>query len=312
MKKRILIAGVTGFLGGALKEYIARREPGIEVLGLTRRRGGSSGLLPADLTDPVKTAALLRRVRPDYVFQFCGGDRGDPAQLFSSQFLATRGLLDAILKTGLLRIRVVIPGSAAEYGRPAAKHRLMTETDALRPESWYGFIKWMQTSLGLFYARRSGLDVVVARIFNVAGAGTPERLVAGQFAFQIARIEAGRRSPVIETNGLSSRRDFIDVADLCAGLLTVARQGRKGETYNICSGRAHSVRELLQRLLKEAGKKNIKVRERRDKGSGSFDVIGSNAKIRKELGWSPTISLAESLRQTLEDHRRRMGGGGGS
>ena len=305
MKKRVLIAGVTGFLGGALKEHLARRAPGMEVIGLTRRRRPGNGLLHADLTDPATTARLLRRVRPDYIFQFCGGDRADPDQLFSSNFLATRGLLDAILETGLSRIRVIIPGSAAEYGRPTAQHRLVTEADSPRPESWYGFIKWMQTSLGLFYARRYDLNVVVARIFNVTGAGTPERLAAGKFASQIARIETGRRSGPIGTHDLSARRDFIDVADACAGIMAVARIGQKGEVYNVCSGRARSVRELLRQLLKQAKRKDIRIQERKNKGSGTFDVIGSNARIRRELGWSPKIGLPESLRQTLDYYRHR-------
>ena len=306
MKKRLLITGVTGFLGGALKEYFSRREKTFEVFGLSRRRQAGEGLFCADPADASQMVRLLRRLQPEYIFPFSGGDRRNPESLFLSQYLVTQCLLEAILKAGLLGARVVIPGSAAEYGRPTASRRLLTEEDQLRPEGWYGFMKFMQTSLGLFYARHFGLNVMVGRIFNVTGTNAPARLAPGKFASDIALIEVGRKVPVIETHDLSGRRDFTDVNDVCAALWVIARRGRRGEVYNICSGRPVSIRGLLQQMLKHSKRRDCEIREHKDETSGTFNVIGANAKIRQQLKWSPRVSLSASLRQTLESHRRRI------
>lgn len=308
-KRRILITGVNGFLGKALWQYLKKYYPGLRVYGLARKPGSHDcNFFICDLKHKNRIEPILTAIEPDYVFHCAGGRMAKRKELWEANVLTTKCLLEAILNMKSARPRIVIPGSAAEYGRMPSGRRKIRESDRCVPLGRYGAVKLEQTSLALGYARR-GMDVVVARIFNVMGDGTPPVLAAGRFAEQIAGIEKGRSGKVIETKNLARKRDFLDIRDVCSALWTVARHGKSEQVYNVCSGRPVTVKKMLRKLLSLSKVRGIAVTEHKDDISSSFDVIGSNAKLRSLSGWSARVRMEQSLKDTLDSYRARMARG---
>lgn len=304
-KRRILITGVNGFLGKALWQYLKRYYPGLRVYGLVRDPGPHDrNFFICDLKHKNRIEPILTAIEPDYVFHCAGGRMAKRKELWEANVLTTKCLLEAIQKMKSARPRIVIPGSAAEYGRMPSRRRLLRESDPSRPLTAYGVMKLKQTKLGLTYVR-SGLDVVVARIFNIMGEGTPSSLVTGSFAEQIAMIQQGATNRIIHTNSLEGKRDFLDIEDVCRALWVVAKYGQKGEIYNICSGHPVAIKELLSRFFFCAKIKDVIVEEDKGDTSSSFDVIGSNQKLKGISQWSPRVGLQRSLTNTLRSYKAK-------
>jgi GDP-4-dehydro-6-deoxy-D-mannose reductase len=194
---------------------------------------------------------------------------------------------------------VVLPGSAAEYGETDEFDGPVAETSPVHPVAPYGVVKAEQTLLALEAASR-GLRVVVARVFNLCGAGTPERLVLGGVAAQLRRIAAGEQEPVVTTGDLSAVRDFIDVGDACAALLALAETGVPGQTYNVCSGRPTVVEDAVRSLVELSGTGATVAARPAAPARGNVPwSVGRNEKLRAATGWSPRTPLTESLAAML-------------
>ncbi|MBI4309707.1 MAG: NAD-dependent epimerase/dehydratase family protein [Candidatus Omnitrophica bacterium] len=299
----ILICGIHGFLGRAMGDYARRVKGKHFVYGLARKKAGpgNARIIECDLNQSGRLRKVLRDIKPDIIFHLAGGRCGGGQETFDANFTSTKNLLETIHGLNVPRSpKIIIPGSAGEYGHVRGK-RLIMEDCRAAPLSWYGFVKLLQTELGLLYARR-GLDVVVARLFNLCGAYTPPSLAIGAFAQQIVAIERGAQ-PVIRTKNLGGKRDVCDVEDVCRGLWAIAQTGRTGEVYNLCSGRPVVFRQLLKEMISYARVKSIRVEEDKQDLSSSFDAVGSNSKLKKITSWSPRISLEQSLKNTLESCR---------
>lgn len=303
MKKTILITGANGFLGSYFLSFLGEKKD-IKIYGvsLSFKNQPRSNLFACDLLRPKEFQSVLQRIKPSYIFHFAGGRYVNDQQTFDANFLTTKNLFESIKVLGLGRkTRVIIPGSAAEYGNIETKNKIV-ENCLPKPMGWYGFVKLLQTQLGVFYAQQD-FDVVIVRMFNVSGACSPISLALGGFAKQIVDIENGA-DPVIKTKNLDGQRDFLDVKDVCRGLWAVALKGKSGQIYNLCSGRSSTIRDLLQQLLQYSTFKGIKIKENKDRASLSFDVIGSNKKIRLATQWASQVSLQQSLKNTLESYRK--------
>lgn len=299
---RILITGVSGFIGSTLWSLL-HQQKGFETFGISHRPPviTRSNIFVCPITDKKRILTILSSVKPDGIIHLAGGKSDNDRETFESNFLGTQCLLEALEETGLRKTRVVIPGTAAEYGNVKG-YRSVTETAIARPINWYGLVKNLQVNLGLFYARR-GMNVVIARIFNVMGYGTPARLALGRFARDIAAIEKKGGRGVLLSGTLNDRRDYLDVDDVSRALVALLRKGRSGEIYNVASGKVYPMRELLHQLIRQSSAKNIVVREKKTGVVPSCNAAGVNAKIKKATGWTPRISIDESLDRTLAFYR---------
>ena len=304
MTKKVLIAGVNGFLGKALREYFKTKQSSFEVFGIDRCEPlPSRQVFSCNLNNKKEVSKIISHLKPDYIFHLASGRAHVKKDLVKNNVLATRSLFEAIVGIDDYYPRIIIPGSAAEYGRAGSATRPTKETMLAKPVSFYGFAKNMQTELGLMYSR-AGLDVVVARIFNVCGYGMPPTLSLGQFSRQIALIEKGKRKPVIQTRNLGMKRDFLDVKDVCTAFLAIAQQGKSGEIYNICSGKSYLMRDLLESLISYAQFDNIVVRENKMGAQGVDVSMGSNEKIKRATGWKPKVDIGQSLKEMLDYYQK--------
>jgi GDP-4-dehydro-6-deoxy-D-mannose reductase len=300
-EKVVVVTGCGGFMGRTLLSHLRVHWRD------ARMRGVGRGVLPEgfpesaqfDLNDEAKLRDWIGGIKPDVIFHAAGRITGhDWTMLYQDNVAATLSLLRAVEQTSP-KSRVVIAGSAAECG--AIKSLPVREGDPLRPVSPYGVSKAWQSLAALSFAFR-GLDVLVARIFNIVGRGTPVSTSLGTFASQLREAIAGRREPVLKVGNLSARRDFVDVDDIAEALRRLAENGRAGELYNVCSGRPVGIGEALNRMVTLSGiDVQIETDPARLRPDDVLEVIGSFQKISTACGWSPRVPLDSSLAAMLSD-----------
>ena len=260
----ILITGITGFAGSHLAEYILAHHPGVKVHGLVRWRSRMENIAPllhtgkitlyeADLKDMSSLRKALAAARPDRIFHlaaqsFVPASWKLPAETFMINAVGQINLFEAVMAEKL-DPRIQIAGSSEEYGLVHPDEVPMKETNPLRPLSPYAVSKVAQDLLGFQYWQSYRLRVVRTRGFNHTGPRRGEVFVTSNFARQIVMIEKGLVPPVIHVGNLEAKRDFTDVRDTVRGYWLALEKGASGEVYNIGTGNAVSMKDLLDRLL---------------------------------------------------------------
>jgi len=306
--KKILITGISGFIGNSLKEFIARTLPSFEVYGIDSALTKSTKrYFKRDLNDRKSIKTIIEKVSPKYIFHLAGlTNKKDHRKLVSANILPTYNLLDSLLDLKNVKTRVIIPGSAAEYGRVSQKNMPVKETHPLEPINFYGYVKMYQTLLALSFCEK-GLDVVVGRIFNAIGWGSPKGLAMGSFANQVSLIEKGKRRVIAGVRDLSSKRDYLDIRDICSALVAIAKKGNSGEIYNICYGESHGIEKMLNSLIKMSNCNKYKIKFSPKSSPEVKDIVGSNKKIKRGTGWNPKVKIFEGLKNTLDYYREKNG-----
>jgi GDP-4-dehydro-6-deoxy-D-mannose reductase len=307
---RVLVTGAHGFVGRHL--IPALRARGHEVIEADRAVR-AEGDLPLDVTDALAVRAAFDLARPDAVAHLAAQasvDDGvrDPDATFAVNAGGTLHVLDAaraVADEGL-HPRVLIASSADVYGaQPPASYPVL-ETAPPLPRNAYAASKAAAEALAQAYAYSYGVDAVVTRAFNSIGPRQDERFAIAAFAAQLARVAAGLEDVVLVGN-LDASRDVLDVRDVCAAyVLLLEGGGTAGEIYNVCSGTATTMRELLRRLI-EIGRIAVEIREdpTRMRPSDVPISVGNAAKLRAATGWQPQIPLAAALRAVYEDAREQ-------
>ena len=315
---RVLITGITGLIGSHLAGYLLQLG-GIEVVGFKRWRSpednlqrvaGQIRLLEGDVEDPFSVAAAIEGVQPDRIFHLAAQSYpaeswAAPAATLQPNIMGTLHVLEAARRFAPAA-RIHIAGSAAAYGQIRPDEVPIREDRPLRPLSPYGVSKATQEMLGYQAAVTYGQQVFLTRSFIHIGPGQGARPAAQSFARQIAQAESGSRQPVVEVGNLDVQRDFLDVSDAVRGLWALIEHGRSAEVYNLCSGRATSIRALLEIYLSLAAvPMEVRVDPARLRPADEPILQGDNSKLRAATGWEPRVSLEESARRIL-DHWRTV------
>ena len=263
-----------------------------------------------DLLDRHRVDALVREVRPQWVFHLAAlsspaASWDDPAGTIATNAGLEANLLAAVVKQKPMP-RVVVVGSADEYGRPVGRARRLDEAAALRPLTPYGVSKVTQDLLALQYHLSHGLAAIRMRPFNHAGPRQAPHFAIASFAQQIARIELGKQPPILKVGNLEARRDFTDVRDIVRAYLLAAEKGKPGEVYNIGSGTAPRLRELVALLLKiSRATITLEVDPTRTHPVEAEVYVCDARRFQRLTGWRPRIGLEKMLRDTLDDWRRQ-------
>jgi GDP-4-dehydro-6-deoxy-D-mannose reductase len=317
---RLLITGITGFVGSHLAEFALAR--GAEVYGACRWRSNTENIdhlkdriewIEADLRDVSSVQEMIETARADAVVHLAGqsyvpASWHAPAETLSTNAIGQVNLLEAIRHRGPPYPRVLVVGSSEEYGLVHERELPVTEETPLRPLSPYAVSKVAQDFLGFQYFRNHGIPCIRCRPFNHEGPRRGQVFVTSDFARQIALIELGQREPVLQVGNLKSRRDYTDVRDIVRGYWLLLEQGEPGEVYNLCSGRTWAIQEILEFLLSLSIARKIEVRQDPDRlrPSDVPTLYGSAEKLRRLTGWEPEIPFQQTLKDLLDYWRARL------
>jgi GDP-4-dehydro-6-deoxy-D-mannose reductase len=315
---RALITGIAGFAGSHLADFLLGLKD-VEVLGIDIPGCKISNiehiknrirLYECNLCDAERVTKIIKAVRPERIFHLAAQSTVSASWAFPTPSLvnnisAELNLFEAVRKLGL-NSRIQIACSAEEYGRVLKDEIPLKEDNLLRPLSPYAVGKVTQDLLGYQYHQSYGMFIVRTRAFNHCGPRMSESFVASSFARQIALIEKGRQGPVIYVGNLEAVRDFTDVRDMVRAYWLCLSKCKAGEAYNICSGRGHKIKRVLELLL---GFTQERIKVKKDKSrlrpSDALAFIGDNTKFCRQTGWSPGIPLKQTLKDIL-DYWRRM------
>jgi len=199
-----------------------------------------------DVSNKTQIEKVIKQVNPDIILHLAASFANDFELAYSVNVESSRNILETVSRSDK-PIRVVLIGSAAEYGYVLAGDNPIKETHVLQPVSIYGVTKAWQTQLMNLYAS-VGVDVVVARIFNLYGPGISQQLFVGRLQAQIDRVLSGERD-TIELGALSSTRDYISTKGAADQIMAIAKHADSGNVYNVASGEPVTISDLLQRYL---------------------------------------------------------------
>ena len=306
----VLVTGAAGFAGGHLLDQLAAdnvstiawHRPG----GSPPRRLKSVTWQSVDLFDGSAVRQALAAAAPSVVFHCAGAPHvglswAATAQTLRVNVICTHHLVEA-LRAVAPRAKLLITSSALVYGPSDAA---VDESQRLLPVNPYGLSKLAQELVAVGAGGHE--HSYVARPFNHIGPRQDASFVSAAFAKQIAQIEAGLISPEIRVGNLDARRDLTDVRDTVHAYRLIVERGTPGRPYNICTGRAVAVQEVLDRLLSHA---RVSVRVVQDPARYRPNdiplVLGDPTRATTELGWAPRIGFEQTARDLLEYWRTQV------
>lgn len=308
---KVLITGVNGFVGDHLTQELLTS--GEDVCGTDLSEKNKSGRIvvyPVDLLDQPSVKELIEKVRPDRIYHLAGQSNvgfswKNPLLTYQVNMMGTLNLLESI-RIVRPETRTLIIGSSDQYGIVHPEMCPIPETMELNPKSPYAQSKKIQEELCRFYFGTYNLNVVMVRAFNHIGPGQNPGFVIPDFASKIARVELGLQKEITVGN-LEAYRDFSDVRDIVHGYRLLMQTGKTGEIYNIGSGRAYKISDVLDILLSYA-KKTIRVVKDPNlmRPSDAPLIYGDCSKIKRDTGYKPMYHIEETLKEVLDDWRNRL------
>ncbi len=324
-KKKVLITGATGFVGRHLvHRLVSTSHPRFEIFGSCYPERPEHcidlcaqfpdlKLLHLDLRSEDSVSSAIKSVKPDWIFHLAAVSQvrlswQNRRETIETNLVGTLYLYEAVRKFSI-QTRIIFVSSSDVYGGLTPKRKLFREEDRGCAVSPYAFSKISGEILSEFYAATEKLDVVIARPFPHTGPGQSADFVCGDWARQIALIEKrkGLTASVMTVGNLQIRRDYSDVRDVVRAYVLLAKVGRRGEIYNVCSGRPTSLKRILDILLSlSRAKIEVHVDPTKIRKTDIPYLAGSRQKIKKETGWEPRIALTKTLRDVLEYWRKKV------
>jgi GDP-4-dehydro-6-deoxy-D-mannose reductase len=313
--ERVLITGYSGFVGRHLVPLCREHYPDAELVGtshlpIVREETASpiSGV-QADLRDRDQVRRLIDDSQPDLIIHLAGQASvaeswNHPEDTLTINAGGAVNLLEAV-RAANLSPRILLIGSAEQYGVVAPEENPIPEDHPMLPVNPYAVSKVTQDLLGYQYYASYGLPIMRVRAFNSFGPHQSPVYVISSFARQLALIEAGHAEPVIRVGNLAVQRDFLAVGDVVRAYLRLADSGHPGEAYNVGSGVPVSVERILE-LLQSLSPAHVEIRKDPERFR-PVDVpvaYADIARLRRDTGWQPVTSLIDALREVLDYWRQ--------
>jgi GDP-mannose 4,6-dehydratase len=319
-RKKILITGITGFVGSHLAEYILDLGKNHQVFGLCRWRSPRENLInifnkvtlvESDLTDMGGIMRHLKAIKPDIIFHLAAQSYvltsfNSPVHTLWSNVIGTTNLLDAVR---MLEIDPVIHicSSSEVYGQVTKDDVPIKESCPFKPASPYAVSKVGEDMVALQYWLSYGIKTIRTRMFTHTGPRRGDVFAMSSFAKQVAAAELGMTKPVVHVGNLDSVRTFCDVRDAVRAYWTLVNECPPGEVYNIGGNRTMTIGEALKILLSFSKKKmEIKIDKKLLRPSDVTLQIPCTDKFHKVTGWKPEIPLEKTLLDILDYWRTEL------
>jgi GDP-4-dehydro-6-deoxy-D-mannose reductase len=325
MAERVLITGITGFVGSHLADFVLETKPGVELWGLRRYHlsrmdhvrhiAERVNWVDCNLTDPVAVRKMMDKVAPDRIFHcaaesFVSPSWDHPTHYMRINYDATVHLLDA-LYTSKSKAPFHIPGSGEEYGELSKEELPITEATVLHPVNPYAVTKIAQDLIGYVYYKSYGVNVIRTRAFNHEGPRREYVFGIPWYAYQIARIEAGLQEPLVKVGHVDDKRNFTHVRDMVEAYWLATEKCIPGKLYLIGSegeDKVYTFRQALEKLIAMSSATGIRYEEDRRyvRPTNVPYLIADISEFRKATGWNSKISFQQILQETLAYWRERV------
>lgn len=305
---KALIVGAAGFVGSYLIQHLTTTyDWEIHATKLPNENLSVSDIHVHDLNilniDEIRE--LFTKLKPDYIFHLAAQSSvalswNNPQITVDINIKGTLNILDTIRSLDGYSPRILLIGSGEEYGYILPDETPVNERVTPRPGNIYAATKACQNMLGNIYYRAYGMQLIMVRAFNHIGPNQTSVFVASDFCKQVAEIEAGKKKPILHVGNLSAKRDFTDVRDVVRAYGILIQHGKAGETYNIGSGHAISIQELLNIILSLSTAKILVSTDSARLRPSDIPVIEADiTKLQDSINWHPEISLKQTLLETL-------------
>ena len=303
--KKVLVTGVDGFVAGYLSDYLFKS--GYDVYGTTiseTYKNDKIKIFKMNLLDAENVSDVIKNISPNMILHLAGQSAvglswQKPVLTIDVNVNGTLNLLEAV-RINNINSRILIIGSSDQYGTIKPEDCPIKETQLQNPQSPYGISKKTQEEIGKLYVKAYKMNIIFVRAFNHIGARQGKNFVVPDFASKIVKIEKSA-VPVLKVGNLDTLRDFTDVRDIVRGYLMLLESGKIGESYNIGSGNVIKIKDILKKLINLSSKKiKIEIDKEKFRPVDVPIVQCDNSKIKKDTGWSPEISIDETLKEVLE------------
>lgn len=292
---KILLFGASGFIGKAIRKNLSSDH---EVIAAVRSLSPADNEETVDLLDKNNVADVINRIQPDAIINSAG--IVDPGADTMQNVEFTRNILEAVLASDVQIKRIIISGSAGEYGRIQDGELPVDELTPLRADAGYGLAKKQEEQTALEF-RDKGLPVVVARIFNPIGVGMAEKFLVSRIKKQIDEYIAGDRK-TLEISRKDSERDYIAVEDIATAVRALIEGNPTHGVYNIGSGVSMSNGELLQLMVSSSKiEDDPEIVETSAEPEPLVASQADIARIQQEFHWEPHYRIADIVEEIMND-----------
>lgn len=314
--KKLLITGFSGFVASHFMDYLYENHSDFEVYGISLGKPifeyekykdkMAINFYEMNLMDSEGLFNLFNEIKPDYVlhlaaFSSVAYSWKHPEESFTNNCNIFLNLIDAVKKT-CPNCRILSVGSSEEYGNVKHEDLPIRENQSLKPLSPYAVARVSQEQLSRVYADAYNLQIIMTRSFNHIGPRQDERFVIPSFVNRILNVKrSGQTEGVIETGDLSIIRDFVDVRDVVDAYYKLLMYGTVGEVYNICSGQAISLSEVVKIIAEEVGVE-VKTKTNPDfvRPDDNKEIVGTPYKIETELGWRRRWKFRDTIKSMIK------------
>lgn len=310
--KTLFVTGAEGFTGRHLCDTLRKR--GYDVVGGVRNRARklvfekqTGKAIVCDVSDAINVARAIASARPDAVIHLAGPSQpqmaaDEPLMAYQSIDTAWANVLDGV-RRAVPRARIVLASSCDVYGSSGADGRPLREDAPLQPVNTFGALKATAESIAQTFFANYHLNITVVRPFHYTGAGQSEESYFGGIARKLAAWDAAASGTTLSLPDLAFVRDVLHVQDVVEAYIAVLENGRPNETYNICSGRTASIRDLVQMLIRCSGT-NVTCESLPSPPEGQIAALcGDNTKLCQQLNWKPTRTLEAAFQELLQSCR---------
>lgn len=309
---KVFLTGATGFVGKHLTKILL--EHGHQVYGIGTKK---INLLPnanfkfyqINILDQNSLASCIKKIKPDAILHLAAISNipmswNNPIQTINTNVIGSVNLLQALANTNT-NAKFINIGSSDEYGISANTNKPLNENVLCCPQNPYSISKYCAEQLILKLGSKYDINVIHCRTFNHFGPEQNLGFVISDFSYQIVNIERGQQPPVIKVGDLATFRDFLYIQDVVEAYCTILEQNIPNGVYNICSGTARKIEDILHSLISLSHKKITIIKDKEKIRPSEIPYfVGNCDKLKSETGWVPKYNFNTGLKNTLNYWRQ--------